>query len=63
MELRPSEIYYSQDSINNVFDKRCRHSYKLIGETLDEICEESSNSLENATLYLRTSLITFQLRR
>ncbi|XP_052786612.1 uncharacterized protein LOC128221940 [Mya arenaria] len=40
MELRPSEIYYSQDSINNVFDKRCRHSYKLIGETLDEICEE-----------------------
>ncbi|XP_052790497.1 uncharacterized protein LOC128224612 [Mya arenaria] len=39
MELKPSEIYFSQDSINNVFDKRCRHSYQLIGETLDALCE------------------------
>ncbi|XP_060572130.1 uncharacterized protein LOC132730265 [Ruditapes philippinarum] len=39
MYLRPSNIRYSQDSINNVFDKRCNHSYKPIGETLDAICE------------------------
>ncbi|XP_045204472.2 uncharacterized protein LOC123557207 [Mercenaria mercenaria] len=39
MYLRPSEIFYSQDSINNVFDKRCKHAYKPIGETLDAICE------------------------
>ncbi|WAQ95667.1 hypothetical protein MAR_028357 [Mya arenaria] len=39
MELKPSEIYFSQDSINNVFGKRCRHSYHLIGESLDAICE------------------------
>ncbi|XP_053399523.1 uncharacterized protein LOC128557042 [Mercenaria mercenaria] len=39
MYLRPSEIFYSQDSINNVFDKRCNHRYKPIGETLDEICD------------------------
>ncbi|XP_052785378.1 uncharacterized protein LOC128221020 [Mya arenaria] len=40
MELKPSQIYFSQDSINNVFDKRCQHSYQLIGETLDAICED-----------------------
>ncbi|WAR29742.1 hypothetical protein MAR_003310 [Mya arenaria] len=40
MELKPSQIYYSQDSINNVFDQRCRHSYQPIGETLDAICED-----------------------
>ncbi|XP_045204471.2 uncharacterized protein LOC123557206 [Mercenaria mercenaria] len=39
MYLRPSEIFYSQDSINNVFDKQCNHRYKPIGETLDVICE------------------------
>ncbi|WAR29739.1 hypothetical protein MAR_003307 [Mya arenaria] len=36
MELKPSEIYYSQDSISNAF----RHTYELIGETLDDICED-----------------------
>lgn len=39
MYLKPSEVFYSQDSINNVFDKRCNHRYKPIGETLDELCE------------------------
>ncbi|XP_052786200.1 uncharacterized protein LOC128221632 [Mya arenaria] len=43
MELKPSEIYFSQDSINNVFGKRCRHSYHLIGESLDAICENRCN--------------------
>jgi len=42
MELKPSEIYYSQDSINNVFDKRSAHSYRRIGETLDDLCEHRS---------------------
>jgi len=37
--LRPSEIFYSQDSINNTFDRKSQHSYKYIGETLDDICE------------------------
>jgi len=42
MELKPSDIYYSQDSINNVFDKRSAHSYRCIGETLDDLCEHRS---------------------
>ncbi|KAK3612469.1 hypothetical protein CHS0354_032085 [Potamilus streckersoni] len=37
--LRPSEIRYSQDSINNVFDGKSTHRNKLIGETLDDLCE------------------------
>jgi len=40
MELKPSAIYYSQNSINNVFDKRSAFSYKSIGETLDDLCED-----------------------
>ncbi|XP_045170382.2 uncharacterized protein LOC123532856 [Mercenaria mercenaria] len=39
MYLKPSEIFFSQDSINNVFDKNCGHRYKPIGETLDALCE------------------------
>ena len=39
MMLRPSDIYFSQDSINNVFDKRCPHRFKTVGETLDDLCE------------------------
>ncbi|XP_069124896.1 uncharacterized protein [Argopecten irradians] len=37
MRLRPSEIRFSQDSINNVFDKRSLHAYRRIGETLDDL--------------------------
>ncbi|KAK3612471.1 hypothetical protein CHS0354_032087 [Potamilus streckersoni] len=37
--LQPSHIRYSQDSINNYFDSKSRHSNTLIGETLDELCE------------------------
>ena len=39
MMLKPSNIYFSQDSINNMFDKRCRHSCTSVGETLDDLCE------------------------
>ncbi|WAR29666.1 hypothetical protein MAR_003234, partial [Mya arenaria] len=37
--LKPSEIFYSQDSINNVFDRRSQHWNIRIGETLDDICD------------------------
>ena len=30
---------FSQETVNNYFDKRSRHSGRLIGETLDDICE------------------------
>ena len=39
MQLRPSEIYFSQAEINNHFDKRSTHPYKNLGETLDELVE------------------------
>ena len=39
MRLKPSEIMFSQETVNNYFDKRSRHSGRLIGETLDDICE------------------------
>ena len=42
MELKPSQIYYSQESINNVFDKRSAHSCKRIGDTLDDLCDHRS---------------------
>ena len=41
--LKPSEIYFSQDSISNVFGDRCRHSGIRIGTTLDELCEDRMN--------------------
>ena len=33
MQLRPSDIYFSQDSIRNRFRDGCPHSYKTLGET------------------------------
>ncbi|XP_071158506.1 uncharacterized protein [Mytilus edulis] len=47
MDLRPSEIYFSQEEINSRFDKNSRHGGKNIGETLDELMEErcSINSI------------------
>jgi hypothetical protein len=39
MELKPSEICFSQAEINNVFDKRSCHRNKNLGETLDELVE------------------------
>ncbi|XP_045203706.1 uncharacterized protein LOC123556791 [Mercenaria mercenaria] len=35
LQLKPSEIYYSQNSISCSFT----HNNKLIGETLDDLCE------------------------
>ncbi|KAL3876406.1 hypothetical protein ACJMK2_034255 [Sinanodonta woodiana] len=43
MKLYPSEIRYSQDSINNVFDNKSTYRYTYIGETLDDLCEGKSN--------------------
>ncbi|KAK3590389.1 hypothetical protein CHS0354_028498 [Potamilus streckersoni] len=37
--LKPSEIFYTQDSINNVFTGRHLHSGKYIGTTLDELAD------------------------
>ena len=39
MELKPSEIYFSQAEINSVFDKKSSHRNKNLGETLDELVE------------------------
>jgi hypothetical protein len=39
VELKPSEICFSQAEINNVFDKRSCHPHKNLGETLDELVE------------------------
>ncbi|CAG2230550.1 unnamed protein product [Mytilus edulis] len=39
MHLRPSEIYFSQNEINNRFDKKSLHRGKNLGETLDELVE------------------------
>lgn len=39
MMLAPSDIYYSQDSISNMFGESTNHAYKLIGEVLDDILE------------------------
>ncbi|KAH3896168.1 uncharacterized protein LOC127864356 [Dreissena polymorpha] len=43
LSLRPSDIHYSQDSINNYFDSKCNHSGVLIGQTLDDICDGRTN--------------------
>ena len=37
MELRPSQIFYSQDSILNRFGDYTRHANMYIGETLDHL--------------------------
>ncbi|XP_021362057.1 uncharacterized protein LOC110455929 [Mizuhopecten yessoensis] len=37
MDLRPSQIRFSQDSINNKFDKKSAHAKRPIGETLDAL--------------------------
>ena len=39
LRLKPSEIMFSQATINNVFDRKSRHRHNLVGETLDDICE------------------------
>ena len=39
MHILPSEICFSQESINNCFDSKCEHANVKIGETLDKLCE------------------------
>ena len=43
MELRPSEIFYSQDSIMNRFGDYTPHGNICIGETLDELLNGHCN--------------------
>ncbi|VDI60075.1 Hypothetical predicted protein [Mytilus galloprovincialis] len=42
MNLRPSEIFYTQDSISNYFGMSTTHSDMLIGETLDDLINGSA---------------------
>ncbi|CAG2201938.1 unnamed protein product [Mytilus edulis] len=37
MNLKPSDIHFSQDSISNTFGKKTQHRNTYIGETLDEL--------------------------
>ncbi|XP_071142953.1 uncharacterized protein [Mytilus edulis] len=39
MNLRPSEIYFTQSSISSTFGKRTSHRRKGIGDTLDDLAE------------------------
>ncbi|WAR29684.1 hypothetical protein MAR_003252, partial [Mya arenaria] len=48
--LKPSEIFYSQDSINNVFDRNSQHRNIQIGETLDAICDGRTSVLSIPTI-------------
>lgn len=43
MELKPSEIFYSQDSILNRFGIKTDHANMYIGETLDDLLEGRCN--------------------
>lgn len=43
MELRPSEIFYSQDSIMNRFGDYTMHGNTYIGETLDQLLQGHCN--------------------
>ncbi|XP_021362102.1 uncharacterized protein LOC110455953 [Mizuhopecten yessoensis] len=50
MYLRPSEIRFSQDSINNIFDKNSLHAYRRIGETLDALLKGQCNISDIPTI-------------
>ncbi|KAH3858212.1 hypothetical protein DPMN_100831 [Dreissena polymorpha] len=50
MDLKPSHMFYSQDSINNFFDKRSSHNRTKLGETLDSICEGRCHVLSIPTI-------------
>ncbi|CAG2219457.1 unnamed protein product [Mytilus edulis] len=39
MNLRPSEIYFTQSSISSIFGRRTSHRSKEIGDTLDDLAE------------------------
>jgi hypothetical protein len=55
MELRPSEIYYSQDSIMNRFGDYTPHGNTCIGETLDQLLNGHCNvqSIPNISVVQR----------
>lgn len=50
MMLAPSGIYYSQDSISNMFGISTEHAGVLIGETLDKILTGECNIYDIKTI-------------
>ena len=38
LNILPSKVFFSQESIRNVFDSSCAHANEKIGETLDQLC-------------------------
>ncbi|CAC5392928.1 unnamed protein product [Mytilus coruscus] len=55
LQLKPSEIFYSQDSISNRFGLQPPCSEKLIGKTLDELLSKSiaKSDIPNITVVMR----------
>ncbi|WAR29730.1 hypothetical protein MAR_003298 [Mya arenaria] len=52
--LKPYEIFYSQDSINNVFDRKSQHRNIRIGETLDDICDGRCSVLSTPPITVKS---------
>ncbi|KAK3590394.1 hypothetical protein CHS0354_028504 [Potamilus streckersoni] len=48
--LKPSEIFYSQDSINNIFTGGYTHRGKPIGDTLDELADGQTTVQKISTI-------------
>lgn len=44
--LLPSNIYFSQESINSYFDSKSAHANIKIGETLDQLCDGTITILD-----------------
>jgi hypothetical protein len=53
INLAPSEIRYSQDSISNSFGDSTHHAGQYIGETLDEIVRDpdTANLIPNISVF------------
>ena len=53
INLAPSEIRYSQDSISNSFGDSTHHACQYIGETLDEMVRDpdTANLIPNISVF------------
>ena len=58
MILKPSKIYFCQDSISNTFDKGCRPCYKLVDQSLDDVCE-GRTTVENISYEPQRKMVWF----
>ena len=66
IELTPSEIRYSQDSISNKFGDSTHHAGQYIGETLDEIVRnpDTADRIPNISVFNKDGTwITLDNRR